>query len=102
MFPSGSVGFQATGGPVISQVARDTYDYDRLERVVRALVQVYRDQKHENAGLRRKLELSSGQVRSLEGQLLEANQLRQDVAKRVDELIHQLDHLESQLGNDEV
>ena len=36
-------------------------------------------------------------MRALEERLIEANQQRQDVAKRVDELIAQLDHLEAQL-----
>lgn len=36
-------------------------------------------------------------MRALEGQLLEANQRRQDVGKRVDELISQLDHLDGEL-----
>lgn len=40
----------------------------------------------------------NGRIRSLEEQLLEANQKRQDVAKRIDELISQLDHLDTQLG----
>jgi uncharacterized protein (DUF1501 family) len=29
-----------------------------------------------------------------------ANQRRQDIAKRIDELIAQIDHLEAQLGNE--
>ena len=40
-------------------------------------------------------------IRGLEEQLLEANQKRQDVAKRIDELISQLDHLDAQLGASE-
>ena len=34
----------------------------------------------------------------LEEKLLEANQKRQDVAKRIDELVTQLDHLDAQLA----
>jgi chromosome segregation ATPase len=48
--------------------------------------------------LRRRLEEKNRRIRSLEGQLLDANQKRQDVAKRVDELISQLDHLDAQLA----
>jgi len=33
--------------------------------------------------------------------LLEANQKRQDVAKRIDELVAQLDHLDAQLAEPE-
>ena len=54
--------------------------------------------RRDNAALRRKLEDSARRVRALEGQLLEANQKRQDVAKRIDELIGQLDHLDAQLA----
>ena len=47
--------------------------------------------------MRRKVEEKTRRIRSLEGQLLEANQRRQDVTKRIDEMIAQLDHLEAQL-----
>jgi predicted RNase H-like nuclease (RuvC/YqgF family) len=86
-------------GVVISSSDRNaTYDFERLERVVEDLVQAYQRQAHENAGLRRRLEEKGRELRMLEGQLLGANQKRQDVAKRVDELISQLDHLDGQLG----
>lgn len=39
----------------------------------------------------------SERILALEGQLLEANQRRQDVAKRIDELIAQMDSLDAQL-----
>lgn len=48
--------------------------------------------------LRRRLEERNGRIRSLEEGILEANQRRQDVAKRIDELMAQLDHLDAQLG----
>ncbi len=86
-------------GVVISSSDRNaTYDFERLERVVEDLVQAHQRQAHENAGLRRRLEEKGRELRMLEGQLLGANQKRQDVAKRVDELISQLDHLDGQLG----
>jgi chromosome segregation ATPase len=86
-------------GDVISSSARNaTYDFERLERVVEDLAQAYQRQVAENAGLRRRLEEKARELRALEGQLLDANQKRQDVAKRVDELISQLDHLDGQLG----
>jgi hypothetical protein len=34
----------------------------------------------------------------LEGQILELNQRRQDVGKRIDELISQIEHLDTRLG----
>jgi septal ring factor EnvC (AmiA/AmiB activator) len=74
------------------------YDFDRLERAVSDLAEAHRRQRDENAVLRRKLEEQARRLRALEGQLLDANQRRQDVAKRIDELISQLDHLEGQLA----
>jgi hypothetical protein len=51
--------------------------------------------------LRRKVEEKARQNRTLEERLLEANQKRQDVAKRIDELVAQLDHLDAQLAGPE-
>jgi hypothetical protein len=48
-----------------------------------------------------RLEEKARGIRSLEGQLLEANQKRQDVSKRIDEMIAQLDHLDAQLASAE-
>ncbi len=55
-------------------------------------------QQDETVSLRRRLEERNRRIRRLKEQLLEANQKRQDVAKRIDELISQLDHLDAQLG----
>jgi septal ring factor EnvC (AmiA/AmiB activator) len=65
---------------------------------VSGLADACRRQRDENAALRRKLEEQGQRLRVLEGQLLDANQRRQDVAKRIDELISQIDHLEGQLA----
>ena len=65
------------------------------------LVDSHRQQLAENTELRRKLREGTQRIRSLEGQLLEANQKRKDVAKRIDELIGQLDHLDGQLEGGE-
>ncbi|MDJ0853158.1 MAG: hypothetical protein QNK04_32725 [Myxococcota bacterium] len=65
------------------------------------LVRALQRQQDETASLRRRMEEKNRRIRSLEGQLLDANQKRQDVAKRVDELISQLDHLDNQLGSAE-
>jgi septal ring factor EnvC (AmiA/AmiB activator) len=62
------------------------------------LVRSQRQQQDETVNLRRRLEERNRRIRSLEEQLLEANQKRQDVAKRIDELISQLDHLDAQLA----
>lgn len=64
---------------------------------MRALAELVHRQRDENAVLRRKLEEKTRHIRHLDGRLLEANQRRQDVAKRIDELISQIAHLESDL-----
>lgn len=87
-----------TGDVISGSDRNEAYDFERLERVVEDLVRAYQRQVEENGSMRRKLEQKSRELRALEGQLLEANQKRQDVAKRVDELISQLDHLDGQLG----
>ena len=86
----------------ISSDGRQAYDFDRLERAVAELARAHQRQRDENAALRRKLEQVTARVRFLDGQLFEANQRRTDVAKRVDELIAQLDHLEGQLASPEL
>jgi septal ring factor EnvC (AmiA/AmiB activator) len=86
---------------LISDERQDVFDFERLEHVVAALVEAYRELAAENAGLRVKLEEKARRIRSLEGQLIEANQLRQDVSKRIDDMIAQLDHLDSQLAGAE-
>ena len=91
-----------TGVLLISDDHRDVFDFERLERVVAALVAAHRELSVENVGLRVRLEEKARGIRSLEGQLLEANQKRQDVSKRIDELIAQLDHLDAQLASAEV
>ncbi len=90
-----------TGDVISSSDQNGPYDFERLERVVEDLARAHQRQLHENVGLRRKLDQKGRELRALEGQLLEANQKRQDVAKRVDELISQLDHLDGQLAASE-
>ena len=86
------------GGPPISDRDREHFDFGRLERAVDALAEAHRRLRSENAGLRRKVEEKARQIRTLEERMLEANQKRQDVAKRIDELVAQLDHLDAQLA----
>jgi uncharacterized protein YhaN len=83
----------------IPGVGHGNHDFDRLERVVSALAEAHRRQRDESAALRRKVEEKNRLIRTLESQLLDANQLRRDVAKRVDELIVQLTHLEAQFSD---
>lgn len=89
------------GGP-IPESKSDKYDFQRLERVVAELAAAYRHQRAENAGLRREIEQRSQRIRAFEGKLLEANQKRQDVAKRIDELIAQIDQLDASFDSVDV
>ena len=75
-----------------------TYDFDRLERAVTKLVEQQRALRQENARLIRELGDRDHRIGVLEGQILELNQRRQDVGKRVDELISQIEHLDARFG----
>jgi len=63
---------------------------------VEALADRCRRLREENARLERAAAEREQRVAGLETQLREANQLRRDVAKRLDDLIGQIDHLEVQ------
>jgi peptidoglycan hydrolase CwlO-like protein len=69
---------------------------------VSALASACRRQGLENLALRRELEHKSQRIRALDGKLLEANQKRQDVAKRIDELIAQIDQLDASFDSVDV
>lgn len=57
--------------------------------------------RHENRQLREQLASRVQRIQALESELRHANQRRQDIAKRVDELISQIDQLDAQLGQAE-
>jgi chromosome segregation ATPase len=65
---------------------------------VRSLVEKYRVLQRENASLRADLEGRESRIRSLDDQILEMNQNRQDAAKRIDDLIAQIDQLDARLS----
>ena len=90
------------GDPSISADDRNVYDFERLERAVDALADECRVQRGLNAQLRGEVDTQRRRIRSLEGQLLEGNQKRQDVAKRLDEVIAQIDHLEGEFDGAEL
>lgn len=54
-----------------------------------------------NGALRVEVEEKSQRIRALEEELLATNQRRQDVIKRVDELIAQIDQVDVQLQSPE-
>jgi len=74
--------------------------FDRLEAAVARLAESHRQLQTENAKIRRELGDAARRVRTLDGQLIAANQRRQDACKRIDELIAHLDQLDSQLDHE--
>ena len=78
------------------------YDFARLEGAVTGLVEAHQRQLARSTNLQNDLDASNRQRRELEGQILEANQKRQDVMKRIDELIAQIDQLDAQLAQSEL
>ena len=69
-------------------------DWERLERAVLELASRHAAVQHEQARLAEALGASERRVAELEAELREANQLRSDVAKRVDDLVGQIDQIE--------
>ena len=73
------------------------FDFDRLERAVAALVEQHERMQKANHELRTGIRERDERIRRLEAELLEANQRRKDVGKRIDELIGQIDAIEAGL-----
>ena len=65
---------------------------------MRSLVERHRTLQSENASLRAELDGRDSRIRSLDDQILELNQTRQDAAKRIDDLIAQIDQLDARFG----
>lgn len=84
-------------GATIPDAVEKEGEFERLERAVVSLVDRFRRLSQEHAALRRRGDERERRIRSLEEQLLESNQRRQDVLKRVDDLIAQIEQLESHL-----
>ncbi len=61
------------------------------------LVEDHRRLRRENSALQVEVDAKTQHAHLLDGKLLEANQRRQDIAKRLDELITQIDQLGAQL-----
>ena len=80
----------------LDAAAESVYDLERLERAISALVEENARLRQAQADLRGDHDEKSKRILALEGQLLEANQRRQDVAKCLDELIAQMDSLDAQ------
>lgn len=80
------------------EAVEPVYDLGRLERAVSALIAQNQQLREESRALQVQLQQRAGRIAALEGQLLEANQKRKDVGKRIDELIAQIDQLDVQLA----
>ncbi len=97
------VGIIANGTPQrasaldAANASESVYDLDRLEDAIASLVDQNSRLRDERAAIRGELDEKARRVQTLEGQLLAANQRRQDVAKRIDELVAQMDSLDAQL-----
>ena len=83
---------------VIRRTTSKADDFDRLEIAISELVDSHGQLREENADLRRDLEDGEHRIRTLDSELLAANQRRQDAFKRIDELISHLDQLDAQLS----
>lgn len=74
------------------------YDWGRLEGVVTQLIERFETLRRENATLHDELAKQRNRTRTLEAQVLELNQRRQDVTKRIDDLVAQIDYIDAQMG----
>ena len=84
------------------QSRTSSYDFERLERVVSSSPPPTGTSAPRTQALRRELEQRGQRIRALDGKLLEANQKRQDVVKRIDELIAQIDQLDASFDSVDV
>lgn len=71
-------------------------DVDRLEAAIRKLVARHRELLIDNASLREQIVLRDEKVLALEAEIRDLNQRRQDVTKRIDDLIAQIEQIENQ------
>ena len=90
-----------TGKDSRARTDSSSYDWDRLERAVAALVAQHGALRTKIRALTLELAERDSRIRGLETQLLQANQRRSDTSKRIDELIAQLDELDAQLDDAE-
>jgi len=75
----------------------DLQNFERLEQLVRGLVERHLALRRDHAALREALSEREGRLRALDASLRELNQSRQDAVKRIDDLIAQLERVESEL-----
>ena len=78
--------------------SQDASQFERLETLVRAMVDRHRALEEERQKLRAGLKEREARIKALDAQLVDMNQTRRDAAKRIDELITQLDQVEAEIG----
>ena len=76
----------------------DPAHFERLESLVRSLIERYEALAVEHAQLRAAIKERDARGKALEAQLVESNQTRRDAAKRIDDLLAQLDRVEAEVG----
>lgn len=76
---------------------RTVENFERLEELVRDLVDRHVRLRREHATLRQALADRDARLRNLDASLREVNQSRQDAVKRIDDLISQLERVEEDL-----
>ena len=96
-----STGKASAAGLSAARAKSPVYGFDRLELAVTALVERCEGLEGECADLQKQLRQRDDRLNVLEAELIDANQLRQDVGKRIDELIAQIDLLDAQLEGGE-
>lgn len=105
-FPGPSVGSRKPSGDLRIRSATDGndagVDFERLEKAVLRLVDRYEALQRENARLVKALEVSGRRLAELEAEVREGNQLRSDVAKRLDDLVSQIDRIEDRFAAETV
>jgi chromosome segregation ATPase len=77
--------------PPVARATRESQDFARLERAVRALAAEHALLRGENVELREKLDQATVRIRSQDERILAENQRRQDVLKRLDELLGRIE-----------
>jgi len=97
-FPPVSVGSAGRSGELQirgpQDISETNPEYERLEKAVLELATRYANLRRENARLAKALGASERRVGELEAELRQGNQLRSDVAKRIDDLVGQIDQIE--------
>jgi len=87
------------GGTPIPDSSERLHEFERLEAAVVALADQHKRALKDNESLRRAVEERERRIRTLEAETLELNQRRRDVAKRIDDLLAQMDQLDVELGS---